>query len=66
MNNTETLDMYDQKRDEQVLVLHACQEKHQVKSCMGCEHFIGCEVRKTYVGAVYDSMSKGATGGFEF
>ena len=66
MPNTEELDVYDQKRDEQIVVLQQCQQEHQVKSCSECEKLIGCEVRKKYVSAVYDSMSKGATGGFEF
>ncbi len=46
--------------------LEACQSEHQVKSCMGCEKLLDCEVRDTYVQAVYDSMSKGSGGGFEF
>jgi hypothetical protein len=46
--------------------LQACQEKHQVKSCSDCEQFIGCELRKEYVKHVYESMSQGQTGGFEF
>jgi len=33
---------------------------------MGCEKLLECEVRDDYIKAVYDSMSKGAGGGFEF
>jgi len=51
-----------QKKSE----LQACQTEHQVKSCMNCEKLIDCEVRDDYVKAVYDSMSKGTGGGFEF
>ena len=46
--------------------LEACQAEYQVKSCMNCEKLLMCEVRDSYVSAVYDSMSKGAGGGFEF
>jgi hypothetical protein len=46
--------------------LEACQIKHQVTSCMKCEKILGCPVRDAYVKAVYDSMSKGTGGGFEF
>ncbi|MBT8344569.1 MAG: hypothetical protein KJO45_07620 [Sulfurovum sp.] len=46
--------------------LEACQKEHQVKSCIGCEKLLECEVRDAYIKAVYDSMSKGAGGGFEF
>lgn len=59
-------DIYEQKLDEEMLRLQACQKEHQVKSCSECEHYIGCEVRQAYVNAVYNSMSKGDTGGFEF
>jgi len=47
-------------------VLEACQSEHQVQSCMGCEKLLECEIRDSYVQAVYDSMSKGSGGGFEF
>ncbi len=65
-NNTKELDEFEKKLEEQIINLHECQQKHQVDSCLKCFHVIGCEVRKTYVSAVYNSMSKGATGGFEF
>ncbi|MEA1920134.1 MAG: hypothetical protein U9N52_09860 [Campylobacterota bacterium] len=58
--------IYEQKLDEALVRLQACQEKHHVKSCRECEHYIGCDVRQAYVNAVYSSMSKGDTGGFEF
>ncbi len=58
--------IYEQKLDEEIKKLQECQVKHQVKSCKDCEHYIGCDVRKAYVNAVYNSMSKGDTGGFEF
>ena len=46
--------------------LEKCQISHQVKSCMKCEKLLDCTVRDAYIKAVYDSMSKGAGGGFEF
>ena len=46
--------------------LQECQVKNAVKSCSDCEHFLSCELRTDYVKAVYNSMSKGDTGGFEF
>ncbi len=58
--------IYEQKLDEEIQRLQACQVEHKVKSCKDCEHYIGCDVRKAYVNAVYSSMSKGDTGGFEF
>ena len=51
-----------QKKSE----LEACQAEHQLKSCLKCEKVLDCEVRDAYVSAVYDSMSKGTGGGFEF
>jgi hypothetical protein len=46
--------------------LENCQGEHQVTSCMKCEKLLDCELRDSYIKAVYDSMSKGAGGGFEF
>ncbi len=46
--------------------LEACQVEHQAKSCMKCEKILDCVIRDAYIKAVYDSMSKGAGGGFEF
>ncbi len=43
-----------------------CQTTHHLKSCMKCDKLLDCDVRDAYVKAVYDSMSKGAGGGFEF
>lgn len=46
--------------------LEACQKEHVVSSCMKCEKLLNCEIRDAYIKAVYDSMSKGKGGGFEF
>lgn len=68
MENNESVekDIYNIKLDEQVVLVQACQKEHDVDSCMKCKEVIGCEVRKTYVQAVYQSMNKGQGGGFEF
>ena len=50
------------KRNE----LEACQKQQHVKSCMHCEKFLDCTIRDSYIKAVYDSMGKGGSGGFEF
>ena len=46
--------------------LEACQVEHAIKSCMKCEKLLDCTLRDSYIKAVYDSMSKGEGGGFEF
>ena len=46
--------------------LEACQAKQKVNSCLSCPKINECEIRDAYVHAVYNSMSKGAGGGFEF
>ncbi|MDR2081823.1 MAG: hypothetical protein LBP54_08075 [Campylobacteraceae bacterium] len=47
-------------------ILLACQEKREIKSCFACEKTFECETRKKYVKSVYESMSQGEGGGFEF
>ena len=46
--------------------LEACQIEQKVSSCLSCHKIHECEIRDAYVHAVYNSMSKGAGGGFEF
>ena len=46
--------------------LETCQGEQQVSSCLKCDKLLDCTVRDAYIKAVYDSMSKGAGGGFEF
>jgi hypothetical protein len=51
-----------QKKEE----LEACQKNIQVTSCLKCDKLLDCVIRDNYIKAVYDSMSKGKGGGFEF
>ncbi|MBL4730828.1 MAG: hypothetical protein JKY28_05620 [Sulfurimonas sp.] len=46
--------------------LQDCQVKQGVKTCSDCKHFLSCDLRTDYIKSVYNSMSKGDTGGFEF
>jgi hypothetical protein len=49
-----------------IIKLQSCQKEKGLKSCSMCEFYLKCELRTDYVKAVYNSMSKGDTGGFEF
>ncbi|MFK5975121.1 MAG: hypothetical protein QM493_01315 [Sulfurovum sp.] len=51
---------------EKKVELEECQKSRHTKSCMSCEKLLDCEIRDGYIKAVYDSMSKGEGGGFEF
>ncbi len=66
IEQAQTPDPFEQRLQAELEALQKCQTEHQVKSCMECEKIIGCEVRERYVKAVYSSMNKGDTGGFEF
>lgn len=65
-NQNKALDEWELKLEEQLKVLHSCQSDKGLNSCNPCDQFFGCELRKKYVKAVYESMSKGSGGGFEF
>jgi len=52
--------------DKEIIILKKCQEDNQLTSCTPCIKIIECEIRKQYVKSVYESMNKGAGGGFEF
>lgn len=60
------MDKFETHLDEMIIKVQQCQEDHNLKSCSDCEHYFTCELRKDYVKSVYNSMSKGETGGFEF
>lgn len=68
MPNHENLviDEWDIKLDKMLVELKTCQEQNSLKTCSDCDKFFECELRKRYVKAVYESMNKGAGGGFEF
>jgi hypothetical protein len=59
-------DKFELFLDEKLVELQACQENKNHKTCSVCEHYFDCDLRHEYVKAVYNSMSKGDTGGFEF
>ena len=65
--------MSEQVLDEWQLILaqkkidlETCQKERHIKSCMKCDKLLNCTTRDAYIKAVYDSMSKGKGGGFEF
>lgn len=60
------LDEWQLKLEAKLRELHACQAGQQLESCMLCPQLFNCELRESYVHAVYASMNKGAGGGFEF
>jgi len=66
MQDSQNQDEWDVKLDIKLEELKKCQESFSLDSCNPCEKFFDCELRKNYVKAVYESMSKGSGGGFEF
>ena len=68
MNNSQeiVIDEWDIKLDKKLAELKTCQESNSLKTCSDCGKFFECELRKRYVKSVYESMNKGAGGGFEF
>jgi hypothetical protein len=61
-----TNDEYQKVLSEKKEILQKCQKDKKIDSCMKCEKTFECEIRKNYINAVYESMSHGETGGFEF
>ena len=60
------MDKWQIALDEQVVILKDCQKSKNLNSCMKCEQILNCKIRDTYIKGVYESMNKGAGGGFEF
>ncbi|MDD5372223.1 MAG: hypothetical protein PHO62_02230 [Sulfurimonas sp.] len=59
-------DRFELHLEEMIVKLQSCQKNRELKSCSNCELYLKCELRADYVKSVYNSMSKGDTGGFEF
>jgi len=59
-------DRWQQALEQKRLALEQCQAQHALKSCLQCDQLLQCSIREGYVKAVYESMSKGHGGGFEF
>ncbi|MBW6487582.1 hypothetical protein [Sulfurimonas sp.] len=65
-NGNFAMDKFEMHLDEMIIKLHSCQNDKSLMSCSNCEFYLTCELRGDYVKSVYNSMSKGDTGGFEF
>lgn len=60
-------DEFEQDMDKKKELLNSCQSTKGLNSCYNCNEIFTCTIRKDYVDAVYNSMSKGKTeGGFDF
>jgi len=65
-NNQKELDEFEKDLQEKLKTLQECQKSNNLDSCLKCDKILECQTRETYIKAVYMSMNKGATGGFEF
>ena len=61
-----SMDKWEIALEEKNLEVKECQDSKSLKSCLGCADLNECTLRDNYVKAVYESMSKGEGGGFEF
>ena len=66
MSTPHSDDIFEARLAEATAVLQECQKNRELESCYDCDACIGCEIRNKYVRTVYESMSKGETGGFDF
>jgi len=64
--DTNNKDEYELRLEQKLRELQECQQEQNLDSCMKCEKIFECELRKSYVEGVYESMRKGEEGGFEF
>lgn len=66
MAKQKELDRFELALEEKLKILKECQEKHNLNSCLKCKEILACKIRNEYVNAVYKSMNRGKSGGFEF
>ena len=60
------MDEFEKQLESTLVLLKNCQSNNSFKSCMPCDKFFECELRKKYVLDVHMSMNKNKSGGFEF
>lgn len=57
----------EQELDLKIKELQECQSKNSLDSCMKCDKFLKCDLRKEYVLSAYQSMNGDMKqGGFDF
>ena len=57
----------EEKLDDKIKELKECQVKNSLNSCMECDLFLKCDLRKEYVLSAYQSMNEDMNdGGFDF
>lgn len=66
MSTPDSNDVFEAKLTQALETMQECQKSKNVESCYTCPECVGCEIRTKYVRSVYESMSKGETGGFDF
>jgi len=66
MEETKQKDQWQIALDKELEKLQACQRSKNLNSCFQCELVLKCEIKESYIRAVYESMNKGSGGGFEF
>jgi len=59
------MDQYEKRHIEKLNELNEC-ELRVNNSCLKCKKFFDCNLRASYVDAVYKSMSKDNNGNFNF
>jgi len=65
-NQNQQPDQWQIALDKALVDLKQCQQSKGVDSCMKCSEVFNCKTKEGYVKKVYESMNKGAGGGFEF
>ena len=64
--HNEPQDKFELHLDEMIIKIQTCQKEKNLSTCSKCEQYLDCNLRDEYIKSVYNSMSKGETGGFEF
>jgi len=64
--HNEQKDKFELHLDEMIIKIQTCQKKRNLSTCSICDKYLNCDLREEYIKSVYNSMSKGETGGFEF
>ena len=59
-------DRFELEMDNKKEILQNCQSDKGLNSCFNCNELFNCQIRKDYVDDVYNSMSKGNVGDFDF
>lgn len=60
------MNIYEDKLDKHKKAITKCQQEKNLNSCYSCDKTFSCKTKRDYIRSVYENMSEGRIGDFDF